>query len=95
MKKTIIKYLRWLGYGINMKKQLYKKVIKWEKKENKDMVYSGIGMIFIAVVMVGCLTIVDRQVAFLTMIFTLMMVYGFKLIFKGEGKGKNIYYIKK
>ena len=78
-----------------MKKQIYKKEIKWEEKPKYDSLLSGWFMFLSSIVIMLCVAKENPLVCGLTILFSAYGVFGIELIKRGEGKGKNIYYIKK
>ena len=77
-----------------MKKQLYKKITKWKKKPKYDGLIGGLIFCICATVTLGLLFIKDNGNVPLTVIFTLMFVFGARLMIKSSGEDQRIYYLK-
>ncbi len=78
-----------------MKKQyLYKKVKKWKKKPDRYGVIFGWLLLLISILILYLKWDIDHEGFALIFIFTLMLVYSFRTIFKSKGEGKQIYYLK-
>ncbi len=75
-------------------KYLYKKVVMWEKKPKCDGLIGGFIFCLFSFFMICLLFYQDKQTALLTLIFSLLLVFGVRLIFKSVGKEKKEYYMK-
>ena len=85
-------------------KQLYEKVILWKKKPNYPNLIIGCIFCFFAMGMIGLnmysgeSLCSEEQVSggvLLTMIYSFMIIFSFKMIQKAEGKGRRKYFRKK
>jgi TM2 domain-containing membrane protein YozV len=79
----------------------YQKVVEWEKKPRYDDIVGGF---ILSLCSLGMLRLVSKNtsevltslgIMTLTFIFALLLIYGIRIMFKGKGKGKKEYYIKK
>ena len=77
-----------------MKKYLYRQVIRWKKNPKNDYLLGGSMFLITALLLIGLLFGENSQVALLTLIFSGMAFFGARLILKGCGEGKRIYYEK-
>lgn len=77
-----------------MKKEIFKKVIYWEKKPKWDGIIGGIIFTGTAIWMIHYLSLIDYSTVLLTILFTLMFVYGCRSIYKSLGEGKKEIYLK-
>lgn len=75
-------------------KELYKKVTKWKKKPKYDNLTGGMLFLIVGCGMVFFLSIQDKQVAMLSMVFTFMITFGGRLCLKGFGEGRRTYFMK-
>ncbi len=75
-------------------KYLYKKIKEWKKKPSYDGLISGFIFCIAAAMTISFLSMDDGGNVFLTVIFTLMFVFGVKLMIKSSGEDQRTYYIK-
>lgn len=77
-----------------MKRYLYRQVVRWKKNPKNDNLFGGSMFLIVALLLIVLLFIENSQVAFLTLIFSSMAFFGARLILKGLGKGRVVYYEK-
>ena len=77
-----------------MNRYIYRKVIRWKKKPKYDYLLGGVIFLVVGLLLIGLLFGENSQVAFLTLIFSGMIFFGARLILKGDGKGRVVYYEK-
>ena len=75
-------------------KYLFKKIVMWEKKPKYDGLMGGFAFLLFSIFMLCILFCQDKQTAFLTLIFSLLLIFGIRLMLKSAGKGKERYYLK-
>ncbi len=77
-----------------MKKDIYKKVVKWKKNPTWSDILGGGAFIIIALAVYSIYLVKYFITTALTSLMILMMLFGLTLILKGKGECRKVSYIK-